>query len=104
MRIESLCAKDLGRLSRGARCGVRALKQVAGVTRDCTAETIAFKLDPAINAAGRLDDAMLGVRLLTTDNRAEAQQLADQLEQLNRERQRIEAGYHGGGGGLFAGG
>jgi single-stranded-DNA-specific exonuclease len=33
---------------------------------------------------------MLGVRLLTTDNPAEAQQLADRLEQLNRERQRIE--------------
>jgi len=82
--------EGLAQLSRGARCGVRALKQVAGVTRDCTAETIAFKLAPRINAAGRLDDAMLGVRLLTTDNPAEAQQLADRLEQLNRERQRIE--------------
>jgi single-stranded-DNA-specific exonuclease len=82
--------EGLVQLSRGARCGVRALKQVAGVTRDCTAETIAFKLAPRINAAGRLDDAMLAVRLLTTDNPAEAQQLADRLEQLNRERQRIE--------------
>ena len=82
--------EGLHRLSRGARCGIRALKQVAGVTRDCTAETIAFKLAPRINAAGRLDDAMLGVRLLTTDNVSEAQQLADRLEQLNRERQRIE--------------
>jgi single-stranded-DNA-specific exonuclease len=80
----------LAQLSRGERCGVRALKQVAGVMRECTAETIAFKLAPRINAAGRLDDAMLGVRLLTTDNPAEAQQLADRLEQLNRERQRIE--------------
>ncbi|MDH4188408.1 MAG: single-stranded-DNA-specific exonuclease RecJ, partial [Nitrospira sp.] len=82
--------EGLVQLSRGARCGVRALKQVAGVTRDCTAETIAFKLAPRINAAGRLDDAMLGVRLLTTDNPLEAQQLADRLEQLNRERQSIE--------------
>jgi single-stranded-DNA-specific exonuclease len=82
--------EGLDQLSRGARCGVRALKQAAGVTRECTAETIAFKLAPRINAAGRLDDAMLGVRLLTTENPAEAQQLADQLEQLNRERQRIE--------------
>ncbi|MGH7180387.1 MAG: single-stranded-DNA-specific exonuclease RecJ [Nitrospiraceae bacterium] len=82
--------EGLVQLSRGSRCGVRALKQAAGVTRDCTAETIAFKLAPRINAAGRLDDAMLGVRLLTTDNPAEAQQLAVRLEQLNRERQRIE--------------
>ena len=86
----SFVREGMVQLSRGARCGVRALKQVAGVTRDCTAETIAFKLAPRINAAGRLDDAMLGVRLLTTDNPAEAQQLADRLEQLNRERQRIE--------------
>jgi len=82
--------EGLAQLSRGARCGIRALKQAAGVMRDCTAETIAFKLAPRINAAGRLDDAMLGVRLLTTDNLSEAQQLADRLEQLNRERQRIE--------------
>jgi single-stranded-DNA-specific exonuclease len=34
---------------------------------------------------------MLGVRLLTTESPAEAQQLADRLEQLNRERQKIEA-------------
>jgi single-stranded-DNA-specific exonuclease len=83
--------EGLAQLSRGARCGIRALKQVAGVTRDCTAETIAFKLAPRINAAGRLDDAMLGVRLLTTESPAEAQRLADRLEQLNRERQKIEA-------------
>jgi single-stranded-DNA-specific exonuclease len=82
--------EGLIQLSRGTRCGVQALKQAAGVTRDCTAETIAYKLAPRINAAGRLDDAMLGVRLLTTNNPAEAQQLADRLEQLNRERQRIE--------------
>ena len=86
----SFVREGLHQLSRGARCGIRALKQAAGVTRDCTAETIAFKLAPRINAAGRLDDAMLGVRLLTTEIPSEAQQLADRLEQLNRERQRIE--------------
>jgi single-stranded-DNA-specific exonuclease len=83
--------EGLTQLSRGARCGIRALKQVAGVTRDCTAETIAFKLAPRLNAAGRLDHAMLGVQLLTTESPAEAQRLADRLEQLNRERQKIEA-------------
>jgi single-stranded-DNA-specific exonuclease len=83
--------EGLAQLSRGARCGIRALKQMAGVTRDCSADTIAFKLAPRINAAGRLDDAMLGVRLLTTESPAEAQRLADQLEQLNRKRQQLEA-------------
>jgi single-stranded-DNA-specific exonuclease len=83
--------EGLVQISRGARCGIRALKQVAGITRDCSAETIAFKLAPRLNAAGRLDHAMLGVQLLTTESPAEAQQLADRLEQLNRERQKIEA-------------
>jgi single-stranded-DNA-specific exonuclease len=64
---------------------------VAGVVRDCSPETIAFKLAPRLNAAGRLDHAMLGVQLLTTESPAEAQRLADRLEQLNRERQKIEA-------------
>ncbi len=83
--------EGLVQLSRGSRCGVRALKLVAGITRDCTAETIGFRLAPRLNAAGRLDHAMLGVQLLTTESPAEAQRLADRLEQLNRERQKIEA-------------
>ena len=84
--------EGLAQISRGARCGIRALKQAAGVTRDCLPETIAFKLAPRLNAAGRLDHAMLGVQLLTTESPAEAQRLADRLEDLNRERQKIEAG------------
>lgn len=82
--------EGLAQISRGARCGIRALKQVAGVTKACAADTVAFKLGPRINAAGRLDDAMLGVRLLTTESEAEARALAEQLERLNRDRQQIE--------------
>jgi single-stranded-DNA-specific exonuclease len=83
--------EGLAQLSRGARCGVRALKQVSGVTKDCTAETVAFKLAPRLNAAGRLDDAIKGVRLLTTESELEAKQLAEELERLNRARQRLES-------------
>ena len=83
--------EGLAQISRGARCGIRALKQVAGVVRDCSPETIAFRLAPRLNAAGRLDHAMLGVQLLTTESPAEAQRLAERLEELNRERQKIEA-------------
>src|SRR5215210_2135511 len=78
-------------ISRGARCGLRALKQVAGITRDCSAETIAFKLGPRLNAAGRLDQAIKGVQLLTTESEPEAKRLAEELEQLNRSRQQLEA-------------
>ncbi len=83
--------EGLAQISRGARCGIRALKQVAGVSRDCTTETIAFKLGPRLNAAGRLDDAMKGVRLLTTESEREARELADDLERLNQARREIEA-------------
>lgn len=78
-------------ISRGVRPGIKALKAVAGVDRTCTAGTIAFRLAPRINAAGRLAHADLGVRLLTTESEVEAHQIAGQLEQLNRERQTIEA-------------
>ncbi|MBM4125134.1 MAG: single-stranded-DNA-specific exonuclease RecJ [Nitrospira sp.] len=77
-------------ISRGARCGIKALKQVAGIDRDCTSGTVAFKLAPRINAAGRLAHAEAGVRLLTTESDAEAREIAEELERLNRERQRIE--------------
>ncbi len=82
--------EGLEQMSRGARCGIRALKQVAGITRECTAETVAFKLAPRLNAAGRLAHALLGVRVLTTESELEARQLAEELDRLNRERQHIE--------------
>lgn len=77
-------------LSRGMRCGVRALKQAAGLDRDCTSDLVAFRLAPRLNAAGRLAHAEMGVRLLTTRSDSEAVQIAGELERLNRERQRIE--------------
>ena len=83
--------EGLVHLSRGARCGIRALKQVAGISRECTAETIAFKLGPRLNAAGRLDEAIKGVRLLTTESEREAKALAEDLEQLNQARRELEA-------------
>jgi single-stranded-DNA-specific exonuclease len=85
-----LVRAGISQITRGARCGIRALKQVAGITKTCTSETIGFRLGPRLNAAGRLDHAMLCVRLLTTESEQEAMQIAEQLEQLNRQRQYIE--------------
>ncbi len=86
-----LVREGLMQLTRGDRCGVRALKHVAGITKPCTSETIGFRLGPRLNAAGRLDHAMSCVRLLTTESDQEAMQIAEQLEQFNRQRQQIEA-------------
>jgi single-stranded-DNA-specific exonuclease len=86
-----LVRQGLVQITRAVRPGIRALKQVAGVTKTCTSETLAFRLGPRLNAAGRLDHALMCVRLLTTDSEQEALHIAERLEQLNRQRQRIEA-------------
>lgn len=80
----------LSLISRGARCGLRALKLSAGLTGACSPGAVAFRLAPRINAAGRVGHADLGVRLLTTESELEAKRLADQLDALNKERQSLE--------------
>ncbi|HYT33637.1 MAG TPA: single-stranded-DNA-specific exonuclease RecJ [Ktedonobacteraceae bacterium] len=49
---------------------------------------IAYALAPRINAAGRMKDASIAFKLLTTDDAAEAAQYVEELEQLNQSRQR----------------
>ena len=82
----------LEQLARTRRVGLRALKRVAGVAEGApvTAGQVGFRIAPRINAAGRLDDAGRGVRLLLTDDEAEARALADELDRENQARQEIE--------------
>ena len=82
----------LGVLGRGRRPGVRALKQVAGIPDGpgVTAGQVGFRLAPRINAAGRLDDAGRGVRLLLASDAGEARSLARELDGENQARQEIE--------------
>ena len=82
--------EGLAQLSRGARCGIRALKQVAGMTRDVQSETIAFKFGAAHQCRRAIGRCDVGCAVADDGIRTEAQRLADRLEQLNRERQRIE--------------
>lgn len=79
-------------LSRSRRPGVRALKRVAGVAEGLavTAGQVGFRLAPRINAAGRLDDAGRGVRLLLADDAEVARSLAEELDRENQARQEIE--------------
>lgn len=55
-----------------------------------TAENIAFKIAPRINAAGRLGQAQLGVELLTTRDAERAKTLAEYLGKLNEDRDSLE--------------
>jgi single-stranded-DNA-specific exonuclease len=81
----------LAELGRARRPGVRALLRVAGVaTGQVSASQVGFRLAPRVNAAGRLDDAGRGVRLLSTADPAAADALAEELDRENRARQEIE--------------
>jgi single-stranded-DNA-specific exonuclease len=84
----------LEELARTKRPGLRALKRVAGVADGVavSAGQVGFRLAPRINAAGRLDDAGRGVRLLLSDDPAAAQALAEELDRENAARQEIERG------------
>ncbi|QDT65103.1 single-stranded-DNA-specific exonuclease RecJ [Calycomorphotria hydatis] len=72
--------------------GLSALMKISNIDGQSplTAEDIAFKIAPRINAAGRLGQPKLGVELLTTDQPDRAQQIADYLDQLNADRKRLE--------------
>jgi single-stranded-DNA-specific exonuclease len=72
------------------RPGLAALCDVARLTRKPDVHALGFVLGPRLNAAGRIGDARVGLDLLMTRDRGRAQSLAQQLEQLNRERQKIE--------------
>ncbi len=73
------------------RTGIQALKEAAGVNKRSRAGSLSYSLIPRINAAGRLDDAAEVVELLLADDKAKARDIADRLEEQNKERQKIEA-------------
>jgi single-stranded-DNA-specific exonuclease len=71
------------------RVGVVALKQVAGV-KAINSGVVGFQLAPRLNAAGRMEDAGLGVELLLEQDMVRALNTARYLDQCNRERQILE--------------
>jgi single-stranded-DNA-specific exonuclease len=88
----SLAIAGLRALARTAKPGLRALMQSAGVDPAAVdAGAVGFRLAPRLNAAGRLGHPREALELLLADDEGEARRLADALEELNRERQAIEA-------------
>ncbi|MGZ8297467.1 MAG: single-stranded-DNA-specific exonuclease RecJ, partial [Allosphingosinicella sp.] len=71
--------------------GLSALIDAARLTRAPTCTDLGWALGPRINAGGRVGKSDLGVRLLTTDDPAEAEAIAVELDRLNEERRAIEA-------------
>ena len=85
----ALVALGLPRI--GERPGLRALMDTAGCHQPLDAETVAYQLAPRVNAAGRIADASVSVRLMLTRDPAEAETLARALDAANTERKRLEA-------------
>jgi single-stranded-DNA-specific exonuclease len=70
--------------------GMSALIDASRLDRAPTCTDLGFALGPRINAGGRVGKSDLGVRLLTTNDRQEAQAIAAELDRLNEERRAIE--------------
>jgi single-stranded-DNA-specific exonuclease len=89
----TLVAQGLARMRAGrAHAGINALFRAAGRDpRRATVFDLGFMLGPRLNAAGRIDDMALGIECLLADDPAAAQQLAQRLDTLNRERRSIES-------------
>lgn len=89
-----LVAQGLKRIRGGQLpAGMNALFSVAArAYPKATTFDFGFALGPRINAAGRLSDMTLGIELLRTDDAARADELARQLDAINRERREIEGG------------
>lgn len=86
-----LARAGLAALQRTRKPGLRALMESAGVSPNgLSASSVAFRLGPRLNAAGRVSEASQGLELLMTDDRERAADLAGRLEAANERRRRID--------------
>lgn len=82
--------KGLQVMSMQQNIGLRALMRIGRLDGPPRPYHLGFVLGPRINAGGRIGDAALGSRLMTTQDDALAEQIAEQLEDLNKQRQAAE--------------
>jgi len=87
----AIVAQGLKVLRNRKNLGLAALAENAGRKDHATVYDFGFILGPRINAGGRVGDASLATRLLSTEDREEARELAATLEALNQERRAREA-------------
>lgn len=80
-------------LSATHRLGIVSLCEQGGIggRPNILAEDISFKLAPRINAAGRLGCPSVGVELLLTKSRDEAERIAADLDRMNTKRRQLES-------------
>lgn len=85
-----LTKKGLLKCSKNPCVGVKALMQIAKCEKpQITVQDVGFMIAPRLNAAGRLRDAKVGVKLLLSEEQQDADQIAMILENMNMERRSI---------------
>ena len=84
-----IVAHGLRNLSETRHKGLLQLKKIAGIADKIDTQGVGFRIAPRLNAAGRLDDAMLALQILLNEDRAV--ELANSLEALNSRRQIMTA-------------
>jgi len=83
--------EGIDRLNESENIGIKALLQVAGLGgKEVSTGHIVFIVAPRINAVGRMGDAERAVKLLTTEDPAEAAEIANVLETENRHRKNVD--------------
>jgi single-stranded-DNA-specific exonuclease len=86
-----LVKMGLESINSSPRPGIKALIESAGLRPgSITTGQIVFALAPRINAVGRLGDATRAVQLLTCTDPSEAGDLAQVLEEENRNRRKLD--------------
>ena len=87
----ALVRQGLKVMARRDRPGLVALSDISRMDTAPNSYHLGFLLGPRVNAGGRIGQADLGARLLSTQDMHEAKALAERLDQLNTERRDIEA-------------
>lgn len=87
----TIVSPGLKQLRNTSRPGLMSLIERATGGRELNSVNVAFMLAPRINAAGRMDDALLALNLLLTDDPEKADEYATRLCELNAERQKTES-------------
>ena len=81
-------------LSNTKKPGLIHLKKVSGLKmNDLTPVAVGYFLAPRLNAAGRIEHANLALKLLIEESESEAQKIAEELNNLNKERQELQQEY-----------
>lgn len=84
-----LMRRCLQLLDTSTRPGLAALRRVAGMeNKPLTVATVSYCYAPRLNAAGRMTDPDVAVRLLLSDNEEESRLLAEEIQELNAQRQK----------------